>query len=262
MPPEGADLRPIGRIAPVREAVQDALKHYILDNGLRPGDPLPSESQLARQLGVGRNSIREAVKSLEALGIIEVRIGVGLWVRGFNFEPMLDGLTHTMLIDLKRRAQVGEVRHYLELGSASDVVRRTSDAQLQHLDAILAEWQPIADSGIYSPQNDRRFHDALWANLDNEFLSQILDTFWESRHRVAEAIGLQNPPNTSQHYRVHHAIVDALRNRDIERFIEALRQHQQGLLQWADTSEDANRESGSRSRKRSRVHAEPDRGRR
>jgi DNA-binding FadR family transcriptional regulator len=213
----------------MNEAVQDSLKQFILDNRLRPGDPLPPEGELAKRLGVGRNTIREAVKSLSALGIIEVRVGVGLWVRGFDLEPMLDGLTYAMLSDLKRRGEVGEVRNYLELGSAADVVELASESQLERMAALLAEWKPIAQGGVYSSQHDRRFHELLWENLNNQFLSQILEAFWDARHRVAEAIGLRHPPNLFQHYRVHQSILDALRERDLELFIGALKEHHRGL---------------------------------
>src|SRR5438034_254449 len=63
-----AVLRSLGKRQLLHEAVQEELKRYITENGMRPGDALPSEAELARQLGVGRNSVREAVKSLEALG--------------------------------------------------------------------------------------------------------------------------------------------------------------------------------------------------
>ncbi|MEZ4671724.1 MAG: winged helix-turn-helix domain-containing protein [Anaerolineae bacterium] len=68
--------KPLQRIAPaplINNQVQDAVKQYILDNHLQDGDKLPSENALSKQLGVSRNSVREAVHSLASLGIIDVR---------------------------------------------------------------------------------------------------------------------------------------------------------------------------------------------
>src|SRR2546422_28586 len=109
-------LRRLGKRQLLHEAVQEELKRYIAENSLRPGDPLPSESELARQLGVGRNSVREAVKSLEAVGILEVRVGSGLFVAELTLDPVLDYLAYVTLMDLKRLADVRDIRMYLEQG--------------------------------------------------------------------------------------------------------------------------------------------------
>src|SRR5215471_3539788 len=71
---------------PLLHQIQEEIKGYVIRNNLRPGDPLPSEGDLARQLGIGRNSVREAVKSLEVLGILEARAGSGLFVKSFSFD--------------------------------------------------------------------------------------------------------------------------------------------------------------------------------
>src|SRR5258708_3137318 len=69
---------------PLLHQIQEEIKSYVIRNDLRPGDALPSEGDLARQLGIGRNSVREAVKSLEVLGILEARAGSGLFVKAFT----------------------------------------------------------------------------------------------------------------------------------------------------------------------------------
>ena len=63
------------------KAIQEYVKQFILENDLKGGDPLPSETHLVKDLGVGRSSVREAVKSLQSLGIVEVRHGDGLYLR-------------------------------------------------------------------------------------------------------------------------------------------------------------------------------------
>ena len=68
-------------------AIQEQIKRYVTQEALVPGDPLPSEIQLAVTLGVSRGSVREAIKALESLGIVEVRRGNGIFVR--EFEDLL-----------------------------------------------------------------------------------------------------------------------------------------------------------------------------
>src|SRR5258706_15386912 len=72
------------------QAAQEAIKNYIIENDLQPGDPLPPEIELTRIFKVSRTSVREAVKSLESLGMIEARSGSGLFVKSFSFEALLD----------------------------------------------------------------------------------------------------------------------------------------------------------------------------
>ena len=89
-------------ISPLRgpllnQAVQERVKDYITDNHLEPGDPLPAEAQLAADLGVSRGSVREAIKSLESLGIVEVRHGSGIYVRRFNFDSIFNLLSYGVI---------------------------------------------------------------------------------------------------------------------------------------------------------------------
>ena len=76
----------------LNELIRDYVKQHILDHGLSAGDPLPSETQLAQELGVGRGSVREAIKALQSLGIVEVRHGDGLYVRPYFIECFSDDL--------------------------------------------------------------------------------------------------------------------------------------------------------------------------
>ena len=70
-------------------SVQESLRSYIAENHLEAGAPLPAEGDLAQQLGVSRNSVRESIKALESVGVLEVRRGSGVFVKAFSFEPLL-----------------------------------------------------------------------------------------------------------------------------------------------------------------------------
>ena len=87
-------IKPLNRPPLLHVTVQESLRDYIESNGLKAGDPLPPETFLAQQLGVGRNSVREAIKALESLGILETRRGVGVFVKEFSFQPLLDNLAY------------------------------------------------------------------------------------------------------------------------------------------------------------------------
>jgi DNA-binding FadR family transcriptional regulator len=87
------------RRLPLYRQAQEQLKLFIARRELRPGDPLPSEGALAEDLGMSRLVLREATKSLEALGIVEARHGEGVFVSAFSFEPILDNLPYGFAAD-------------------------------------------------------------------------------------------------------------------------------------------------------------------
>jgi DNA-binding FadR family transcriptional regulator len=223
--PRRGRLRRIGRPGLVRDAVQGEIKRYILTNNLRPGDPLPPEGELARQLGVGRNSVREAVKALEALGILDVRVGQGLAVRDFTLSPVLDAMTYGMLVDLRTFVEAREARQFLELGLVERIIDRVTPGQIEAADGVLADWRGLAERDLYSPERDRAFHEATWQNLNNRFVGSILEAFWDAQARIIERIGVTPPTDLVGHVDAHGRILDAMRARDEAALTEAFRTH-------------------------------------
>jgi DNA-binding FadR family transcriptional regulator len=222
-------LRRLGKPQLLHEAVQEELKRYIAENSLRPGDSLPSESELARQLGVGRNSVREAVKSLEALGILEVRVGSGLFVRELSLDPVRNYLAYVTLLDLKRLADVRDIRMYLETGLADRVIERSTDEQLGGLRRTLDEWLLVSKTGRYAPELDRAFHEGCWKRLDNELLSNILETFWQVQAQALKRASIPDPADPVAHHRVHEAIYEAIVAREPEQLRQAIAIHYAGI---------------------------------
>lgn len=109
-------MKPLTRAPLLHVSVQESLRAYIDDNGLAPGTLLPAEGELATQLGVSRNSLREGIKALESLGVLETRRGVGIFVKAFSFEPLLDNLAYGLGGALRQIEEVLEIRRTLEVG--------------------------------------------------------------------------------------------------------------------------------------------------
>jgi DNA-binding FadR family transcriptional regulator len=222
-------LRRLGKPQLLHEAVQEELKRYVAENGMRPGDSLPSESELARQLGVGRNSVREAVKSLEAVGILKVRVGSGLFVNELSLDPVFNYLAYVTLLDLKRLADVRDVRMYLEKGLVDRVIERATQQQLARVRQILDDWLLVSETGRYAPELDRAFHEACWERLDNELLSNILETFWQVQAQAIQHSSIPDPADPVAHHRLHVAIYDAIVARDPEGLRHAIAVHYAGI---------------------------------
>lgn len=211
------------------QAVQEEIKSYILTNGLRPGDPLPSEGELAAQLDISRNSVREAVKSLEALGILEARPGSGLFVRNFTFDSILDNLPYGILFALEQLSNLMEIRFHIEYGMMERVSQQSTPEQLAHLHQVLDQWRVLAKQGQYSAMDDRLFHQILYENVNNPILMQILDIFWVVfRHAQTEADlpDVRDPWHTFQ---IHENLVHALEQHHVPEMRELMSQHREGI---------------------------------
>jgi DNA-binding FadR family transcriptional regulator len=195
------------------QLVQDQLKNFIIQSCLQPGDALPPEGQLAEKLGVSRGSVREAVKALESLGIIEVRHGHGLFVRAFNFDSVLNLLSFGLLFDETKIFEILQIRKWLETAAIGQVVNQVSDDCLQELEAILARWEAQASAKASTAAEDRAFHATLFSPLENHSLNALLDVFWLVFHNVrVRAITTDLRPTTT--LQDHRDILEAVRRRD------------------------------------------------
>ena len=195
------------------EAIQERIKRHILDSRLRPGDPLPSEAELAHQLGVGRNSLREAVKALQTLGIIEIRHGHGMFVGKLSLDNLAEGLAMRILVefqrDLRTVREMLELRDLLESAMVMRLAGHLTPEQQAELEAHVTEMEERAMRGESIATADRAFHEALHRPLNNTLILQLLNVFWD----VFLAIEDQLPPRpiplteTAAH---HRRILDLL----------------------------------------------------
>ncbi|MGI5238306.1 FadR/GntR family transcriptional regulator [Dactylosporangium sp. CA-139066] len=199
--------------------VQDRIVELIHDRELPPGAPMPTEPQLMDALGASRNSVREAIRALQALGIVEIRHGHGTFVGRASIDVLTPSLTFRVRTDGGIRAlrDLVEVRELLETGLIGSVVGTVSDARFAALDALV---NGIAhDAGA-----DRAFHALLYEGCGNELVLQLIAVFWDVYHEVGDRLP---PPDhqAAQTVANHRRIVDALRARDPEAAREAMRRH-------------------------------------
>lgn len=161
-----------------REAVTTEIARklldYLLAGHLAPGDRLPSERQLAQDLGVGRSVVREALKSLTLLGIVEVRQGDGTFLRSTESQLLPHAIEWGLLLGTRRTKDFIEARRYIEPVVAGLAAERRDDAALtdlkRHLDAMYAaEGDPAAFVAA-----DIAFHLRLAEAAHNEAFLQIL----------------------------------------------------------------------------------------
>lgn len=235
-------LRRLEANPPVHKTVQQELKRYIVAQGLRAGDPLKPEAELARLFGVSRNSVREAVKALESTGVLETRRGSGVYVREFSFAPLLDNLPYALLHGQDRRAlgELLELRKVLETALIGAAMRALTAESIAAIEAVLTTMRERAERGEPVTKQDRQFHRLLFTDLGNTMLLVLFDLFWDAFNRAA-------PPTLGrtrmQAYEVHARIFEAVLSGEPLRARAAVEEHYTGIQERLAASEaEASRE--------------------
>ncbi|MBZ4319288.1 FadR/GntR family transcriptional regulator [Streptomyces huiliensis] len=206
----------------------ERIKRFIVDGRLPPGAPLPSERELTELLGTGRTGVREALKALQAMGIVEIRHGFGTYVGPMTMEPVVEGLAFRTVAGHRRGEdsllQLLELREAVEAGLARRLAGRVPAADLAELDAIVARMEDETVAGPVRTETDRAFHAALRRGLDNPLLDTVPEAYWAAFHRVRSGLApAADDPRTV--CARHRAIVAAVRAGDAERTEEAIRDH-------------------------------------
>lgn len=228
---ESGALQPL-TVPQVVEAVTQALLAFIVSKGLSAGDELPSQATLAAQLGVGRNSLREAIQRLVALSVIHVERGRRMVVASALERP------GASIVDLdsalRRRAlyELAEVRSLLEPEVAALACVRASDAQLRGLEAILRDM-----SQARTPDDALRlnlaFHRVLADGAGNDAAARLLQTLEESFAQLYQDLyrKLYSLYADRDEASQHAEILRAALARDPERMRGLMREHiQESLL--------------------------------
>jgi DNA-binding FadR family transcriptional regulator len=211
--------------------VGDAIRDFIVDRGLKPGDALPPEAELASLLDVGKTSVREALRRLEAHGVVEVRRGRGLFVGAFGFEPLIEHLPYGLQASNVPLRQLLQARRALEEGLVCEVAKVISDAELERLDDLVQQMRARAEGGHVPADIDQEFHQALFEPLGNPFVLQLIDVFWSIFRRGSDHVRLELRRPTADD---HAAIVDALRSGDRAAMTDAVAQHFEDLQRSLD----------------------------
>lgn len=221
-------MKALERPPTLHQSVVNAIKTYLSENSFKPGDPFLPETELAKRLGVSRNSVREAVKALESLGILESRRGVGVFVRDFSFDPIFDNLPYALIQDLKELSELLEIRRVLEIGMIGKVIPAMSDSDIEILESILARMQVRAEQNLPFKVEDREFHQQLFHHADNTILLKLLDMFWVLLDKAGQYTNLADP-YPPQTFLVHVAIVEAVAEKDVAKAQAALDKHYSGI---------------------------------
>jgi DNA-binding FadR family transcriptional regulator len=210
-------FKPIRRVR-LYENAAEQIQTLILRKKYKPGDRLPSERGLAEQFHISRHSLREALRILDVTGLIEIKVGDGIYVKEVNFLPYIESinLSISSRLQMERDSfiKLWEVRKILEVGMVDLSARQITEPFLTNLWRCIEEMEKnIANQDVFIAEAGQ-----------NEILILIWDTLANLIRRSHDKIyRISRSPKRS--LLAHKKIYFALKKRDVQKAMEAMKQH-------------------------------------
>jgi GntR family transcriptional repressor for pyruvate dehydrogenase complex len=213
-------LQPLSRPR-LYEQVAEQITGWIDENGLKSGDRLPPERELATRLGVSRATVSQALVALEVIGVVAVRHGDG--------AVLTETRASTKIIDAirahaTRLPEIIEARDALESKLAALAAQRRSNDDMANIDAALDEMERDIDAGGRGVEGDERFHAAVTAAAHSSLLSRMMaeisDLILETRIE-----SLSQPGRPRDSLKAHRKIADAIRAQNPKGAAQAMHDH-------------------------------------
>lgn len=226
----------------VSASVTDQITQLIVERDLKPGDPMPTEFELCEQMGVSRSSVREAVRTLAALDIVDVRHGTGTFVGHLSLQPLVNSIAlRSSIAPGEANAalrEIVEVRLALDLGFARTICASLQGKTHPELEGLVAEMAELSDRGESFAGQDRRFHRLLAQQSGNQLMTDLIDAFWAVHTQMLTNQGVPTPDDIRNTAQAHGAMLRAAQSGDVNAFRVAVSEHYAPLLAVLDRSED------------------------
>lgn len=211
--------RPQGRRTAV-DTVIDEIKNLLKTGQLKPGDRLPNETDLSQIFGTSRGPIREAVKALVALGILEIRRGDGTYISTSSATTAVDYLLFHLLLDRPEEVELRQLRYMMELSMVDILIESATSEDVESLESLNHQMSEHIESGSDDieriTQLDLAFHKALAKATRNKLVERIYDFTLELfSSSIMKTHSLPEAGNVST--QVHQSILEGIRERDREK---------------------------------------------
>ncbi len=218
-----AELRVV-RKARRYQQVAEQIQRLILKGVLKPGDCLPPERDLAQKFGVARSSIRDAIRTLEMMGLLEPRQGHGTVVREVSADALVVPLASVLMRKREMIAELVDVRRMIEPALAARAALNASEEELAQLADILERQERKMRHGETTIDEDSEFHYALALAARNSVMLKVVDLLMDLL-RESRTRSLQVPGRLERSVAGHRRILRALQRRDPNAAEAAVRKH-------------------------------------
>jgi DNA-binding FadR family transcriptional regulator len=219
------------RVAVTDEAILK-IKEMIIAGELGPGDRLPPENVLSERLGLSRSSLREAVKALDLIRVLDVRRGDGTYVTSLEPALLLEALSFVVdLHDDQSVLEIFAVRRILEPAAAELAARNADAADLEGLRALVASVDETSDvEGLVA--HDLEFHRRIADATGNGYLASLIDSMSSDTVRARVWRGLTQDRAVERTLREHRDVLDAIERGDADLARSVMVQHVAGVESW------------------------------
>ncbi len=206
----------------VHEKISEQINKMISDGVLKPGDQLPSERDLAERFKVSRNSVRDALRTLEARGLLEIRQGGGTYVQASRAADFYQDMLELMVQKNEMIGAVLQLRQIIEPGVAYYAALNATPQYLRKLEEILSAHEMKAALGDPGVEEDSLFHRTIAEMTGNKLLIHLLDMINESLEDTRDMLLKYNDSSTRKG---HRRILRSLQEHDPKEAREAMMAH-------------------------------------
>ncbi|KEF38403.1 transcriptional regulator, GntR family [Schinkia azotoformans MEV2011] len=211
----------------IYEEVAEAIHEMIRSGKLKPGDKLDSVQQLAENFQVGRSAIREALTSLRAMGLVEMKQGEGTYVKQFDSANITFPLSMAILMNKQDIFNLLEVRKIIEVGSAAAAAKKRTTEQLDSMEDALNNMKNANKE--FGETADLQFHLAVTEASNNPLLIQLMNQvsglMGESMKEIRKVWIFSNYSNLDRLYKEHMDIFKAIKEEKEEEARQAMLRH-------------------------------------
>jgi len=208
----------------VAEKVINHVRAMVQSGNLKAGDKLPPERELTSIFNVSRPSLREAMRSLSIMGIVESRQGGGAFITDLNASTLLAPLDFFISLSENNVAESFECRRLIEMEIARKCARNASEDDKRELREMLDAQKQISDDAVTFRILDTQFHAKLFDMAGNSVMERLADGFYNLGLEVRR-IATKDSSVVRQSLKDHEAIVGAINAGDAHAAAEAMRQH-------------------------------------
>lgn len=230
------DIKPI---APkkIYQSIIEQFVNLLKEDKIKVGEKLPSERHLAERFKVSRPSVREALRAMEMIGLIEIRPGDGVFVTDINIAPFMNAISPLFLSRKNFEQELLEMRKILEMRAVELASRNNSAKTVAELQAIVERMKHALDNGdpALGADADIEFHETVFSITDNMVLRKAAEcvvTVLEMSVKYARSLMLREKGYAEQLYRQHVQIFEAIRAGNPQAARRSMEEHLDFVLEF------------------------------
>lgn len=210
------------------ERIVSQIKNLMFEGKLKPGDKLPPERELAEVMNVSRTSVREAIKTLSAMGLVIIRKGHGVFIDEANLGTVINKVGDALILKKEEVEQLFEIRKVLETQAAHWTAERATDEEIGFINKLVSEAKeacrrPDMCADIIT-SHDTKFHNAVMEASHNSVLGMVMGGLLEALAKI-RARTVMLPGRVTQSILDHEEIAKAISARDGNKASMAMYKH-------------------------------------